>query len=48
MLADLTARYDDFAEPRPAVELALRWLERRPPGPDRAHGVVHGSSTTAT
>ncbi|WP_329522011.1 phosphotransferase family protein [Spirillospora sp. NBC_01491] len=40
-LADLTALYEGFAEPRPAVELALRWLDRnRPPATGRT--VVHG------
>jgi aminoglycoside phosphotransferase (APT) family kinase protein len=41
-LADLAARYDGFAEPRPAVELALRWLDRHRPPPTGRRSVVHG------
>ncbi|MEU8801207.1 phosphotransferase family protein [Spirillospora sp. NPDC048819] len=38
----LTAYYEEFDEPRPAVELALRWLrEHRPPASGR-RTVVHG------
>jgi aminoglycoside phosphotransferase (APT) family kinase protein len=40
-LADLARMYDDLGEPRPAIEIGLRWLSgHRPPAvPDR---VVHG------
>ncbi|MFG2087372.1 phosphotransferase family protein [Spirillospora sp. NPDC048824] len=41
-LTALTAYYEEFDEPRPAVELALRWLhENRPPASGR-RTVVHG------
>ncbi|MGP4026379.1 phosphotransferase family protein [Actinomadura sp. 3N407] len=41
-LIAITAYYEEFDEPRPAVELALRWLhEHRPPASGR-HTVVHG------
>ncbi|MFS2292530.1 MAG: phosphotransferase family protein [Actinomadura sp.] len=41
-LAVLGAFYEDFREPRPPVELALRWLhENRPPASGR-RTVVHG------
>ncbi|MGW0005356.1 phosphotransferase family protein [Nocardia grenadensis] len=33
--------YRDLAEPRPAVEIGLRWLRDNRP-PDRAAGLVHG------
>ncbi|MEU5877043.1 phosphotransferase family protein [Spirillospora sp. NPDC047279] len=39
---DLAARYEEYAEPRPAVELALRWLERHRPAPSPRRTVVHG------
>ncbi|MFI0350820.1 phosphotransferase family protein [Actinomadura sp. 9N407] len=42
-LTDLAARYEAFAEPRPAVEIALRWLDRhRPPSSGARRTVVHG------
>ncbi|TDC55775.1 phosphotransferase family protein [Actinomadura sp. KC345] len=41
-LTAITAYYTEFDEPRPAVELALRWLhEHRPPASGR-RTVVHG------
>ena len=41
-LTAITAYYEAFDEPRPAVELALRWLaEHRPPASGR-RTVVHG------
>ncbi|GAA2133480.1 phosphotransferase family protein [Actinomadura napierensis] len=41
-LTAITAYYEAFGEPRPAVELALRWLrEHRPPASGR-RTVVHG------
>ncbi|GAA4055355.1 hypothetical protein GCM10022214_03170 [Actinomadura miaoliensis] len=41
-LAELAAHYRAFEEPRPAVELALRWLdEHRPPSSGR-RSLVHG------
>lgn len=41
-LAAITAHYDSFGEPRPAVEVALRWLaDHRPPASGR-RTVVHG------
>jgi aminoglycoside phosphotransferase (APT) family kinase protein len=36
---------DGFGEPHPALELGLRWLERRRP-PDRPPSVVHGDFRT--
>lgn len=41
-LDDIAARYRGFAEPRPVVELALRWLHRRRPAASAARSVVHG------
>ncbi|MFC5752307.1 phosphotransferase family protein [Actinomadura rugatobispora] len=41
-LEEIAARYDGFAEPRPAVELALRWLDRHRPEPSARRSVVHG------
>lgn len=41
-LTAITARYESFGEPRPAVEVALRWLaDNRPPASAR-RTVVHG------
>jgi aminoglycoside phosphotransferase (APT) family kinase protein len=40
-LAELVTMYEDFDEPRPAIEIALRWLRRdRPPATGDA--IVHG------
>jgi aminoglycoside phosphotransferase (APT) family kinase protein len=45
-LAGLTAQYESFNEPRPAVEVALRWLaDHRPPASGR-RTVVHGDFRT--
>ena len=45
-LDDLAAVYQGFAEPRPAVELALRWLDQRldqrRPATSAERSVVHG------
>jgi len=41
-LDDIATRYEGFAEPRPAVELALRWLDRRRPAASAGRSVVHG------
>ncbi|XRQ09980.1 phosphotransferase family protein [Actinomadura welshii] len=41
-LAVLTAFYEDFDEPRPAVELALRWLHGNRPAASGRRTVVHG------
>ena len=41
-LDDITTRYEGFAEPRPTVELALRWLDRRRPAASAGRSVVHG------
>ncbi|SEG86613.1 Predicted kinase, aminoglycoside phosphotransferase (APT) family [Thermomonospora echinospora] len=41
-LEELAALYESFAEPRPAVELALRWLERNRPDASGGRTVVHG------
>jgi aminoglycoside phosphotransferase (APT) family kinase protein len=44
-LDDLTGLYDKFGEPRPAVQIGLRWLaEHRPPASGDA--VVHGDFRT--
>jgi aminoglycoside phosphotransferase (APT) family kinase protein len=44
-LGQLTALYQDFAEPRPALEIGLRWLaEHRPPA--APEGFVHGDFRT--
>lgn len=40
-LAELRATHDGFGEPRPAVELALRWLDAHRPAPVPAM-LVHG------
>lgn len=44
-LSQVTGLYEDFAEPRPALEIGLRWLaaHRPPPSPD---GLVHGDFRT--
>ncbi len=41
-LAETAAHYDSFGEPRPVVELALRWLERHRPASSGGRAVVHG------
>ena len=41
-LDDLAAVYEGFAEARPVVELARRWLGRRRPAASAARSVVHG------
>ncbi|MFF5258149.1 phosphotransferase family protein [Actinomadura viridis] len=41
-LSGLAAHYEGFAEPRPAVELALRWLDRHRPPATARRTVVHG------
>ncbi len=44
-LGQLTGLYDDFGEPRPALEIGLRWLsEHRPP--PRPDALVHGDFRT--
>jgi aminoglycoside phosphotransferase (APT) family kinase protein len=44
-LGQLTGLYQDFGEPRPALEIGLRWLSehRPPPSPD---ALVHGDFRT--
>jgi aminoglycoside phosphotransferase (APT) family kinase protein len=44
-LGEVTGLYEDFAEPRPALEIGLRWLARHrpPPSPD---ALVHGDFRT--
>jgi aminoglycoside phosphotransferase (APT) family kinase protein len=44
-LGQVTGLYADFGEPRPALEIGLRWLaeHRPPPSPD---GLVHGDFRT--
>jgi aminoglycoside phosphotransferase (APT) family kinase protein len=37
--------YEDFAEPRPALEIGLRWLAKHRPRPS-ADGLVHGDFRT--
>lgn len=41
-LDDIATRYEGFAEARPTVELALRWLDRRRPAASAGRSVVHG------
>jgi hypothetical protein len=41
-LDDIAARYEGFAELRPTVELALRWLDRHRPAMSGRRSVVHG------
>jgi aminoglycoside phosphotransferase (APT) family kinase protein len=41
-LDDITTCYEGFAEPRPTVELALRWLDRHRPAASAGRSVVHG------
>ncbi len=44
-LSQVTGLYEDFAEPRPALEIGLRWLAaHRPEG--SADGLVHGDFRT--
>ncbi|WP_131763936.1 phosphotransferase family protein [Actinomadura fibrosa] len=45
-LTGLAERYAAFEEPRPAVELALRWLAEHRPPPSGRHAVVHGDFRT--
>jgi aminoglycoside phosphotransferase (APT) family kinase protein len=45
-LVGLTAQYESFREPRPAVEVALRWLAEHRPPPSGQHAVVHGDFRT--
>ncbi|GAB2865862.1 hypothetical protein GCM10027176_79510 [Actinoallomurus bryophytorum] len=40
-LEDLVAMYEDFGEPRPAIEIALRWLARDRPAAG-GDAIVHG------
>src|SRR5206468_8177622 len=44
-LGQLTELYQAFAEPRPALELGLRWLTENKPGP-AADALVHGDFRT--
>jgi aminoglycoside phosphotransferase (APT) family kinase protein len=44
-LGQLTELYDGFAEPRPALELGLRWLREHQPAPV-ADTLVHGDFRT--
>jgi aminoglycoside phosphotransferase (APT) family kinase protein len=44
-LGQLTELYDGFAEPRPALEIGLRWLREHRPAPV-ADTVVHGDFRT--
>jgi aminoglycoside phosphotransferase (APT) family kinase protein len=41
-IADLEREYRSFNWPRPVVELALRWLRERDPGPPQETALVHG------
>ncbi|WP_030175470.1 phosphotransferase family protein [Spirillospora albida] len=41
-LTELTEHYEAFDEPRPSVELALRWLRENRPAPSGRVSVVHG------
>ncbi|MEU6748562.1 phosphotransferase family protein [Spirillospora sp. NPDC046719] len=41
-LTAITASYEAFDEPRPAVELALRWLRENRPAASGRRAVVHG------
>ncbi len=44
-LGQLTGLYQGFAEPRPALEIGLRWLEAHRP-PPAAQALVHGDFRT--
>jgi aminoglycoside phosphotransferase (APT) family kinase protein len=44
-LGQLTGLYEGFAEPRPALEIGLRWLARHRPAP-AADALVHGDFRT--
>ena len=44
-LGEVTGLYEDFAEPRPALEIGLRWLARHRPLP-AADALVHGDFRT--
>ena len=44
-LGEVTGLYEDFAEPRPALEIGLRWLARHRPRP-AADALVHGDFRT--
>ncbi len=44
-LGELTGLYQGFAEPRPALEIGLRWLARHRPPPG-ADALVHGDFRT--
>jgi aminoglycoside phosphotransferase (APT) family kinase protein len=44
-LGEVIGLYEDFAEPRPALEIALRWLARYRPPPS-ADALVHGDFRT--
>ena len=41
-LTDITALHESFNEPRPAIEVALRWLAAHRPAPSGRRAVVHG------
>lgn len=46
-LSEMTGLYQRFAEPRPALEIGLRWLaDHRPP--PRADALVHGDLSPIT
>src|SRR5260370_7213085 len=45
-LSQAIGLYQDFAEPRPALEIGLRWLARHRPPPS-AESLVHGDFRTA-
>jgi len=44
-LGEATGLYEEFAEPRPALEIGLRWLAKHRP-PASADGLVHGDFRT--
>jgi aminoglycoside phosphotransferase (APT) family kinase protein len=44
-LSEVTGLYEAFAEPRPALEIGLRWLARHRP-PPAADALVHGDFRT--
>jgi aminoglycoside phosphotransferase (APT) family kinase protein len=44
-LSEVNGLYEDFAEPRPALEIGLRWLARYRPPPS-ADALVHGDFRT--
>ena len=44
-LSEAIGLYEDFAEPRPALEIGLRWLARHRPPPS-ADALVHGDFRT--